>query len=200
MPKIKLIIFDAYGVIIKGGYPKTMKVLAKRFKRNWQDLHQVYYTKYFNQAAERKITQKEAWIQPTKELKLPISWQEVRNLHYSFMKPNSPVINLVQKLRKKYTTLLLSKNTRTQFYDVQKTIPLKKYFDYLINTYEWGLPKASAETIRFLQRRFGVKISEMLYIDDQKINLKEAKKMGVKTIFYQNFKQFKRELKKYKIL
>ena len=69
----------------------------------------------------------------------------------------------------------------------------------MINTWELGLPKASRKTINVITKRFKVKPSEIIYIDDQESNLVEARKMGIKTIFYQNFKQFKKEFDRYKL-
>lgn len=196
--KIKLIIFDTYGAVLSRGYPDTIGVLAKKFNRNKQELYEVIYKKYFNLAAERKITQKQAWQRPVKELNLPISWQELWQLHLGLFKINQPVFQIAKKLRPEYTTLMLSKNTRSQFAACKKKFPqVWKGFDKVINTWELGLPKASKKTILEVAKRFKVKPTEMLFIDDQKNNLIEPKKMGVKTIFYQNFNQFKQELKKY---
>jgi FMN phosphatase YigB (HAD superfamily) len=196
--KIKLIIFDAYGVILTGGYPDTCKYLAKKFKVNWQDVYDVIYKKYCNKAAMRDITQKEAWENSVRELNLPIKWQEVRSIHYSLMGINKRVAVVAEKYRdSEIRTLLLSKNTRSQFSDVSKMLGFKKYFNDAINTWELGLPKASKKTLDYLMKRYGVKPDEIVYIDDQKENLKEAKKIGVKTIFYQSFEQFLKELNKY---
>lgn len=194
-PKIKLIIFDAYGPILSPGYPETINGLVKKgIKIPKEKLFDVIYKKYFNQAAQRQITQKQAWQLPAKELNLSMTWQELRDFHYSLFRINQPVFNLAKKLRKNYKTLLLSKNTRSQFAFCKKKFPeVWQNFDKVINTWELGLPKASKETILELVKRFKIKPPEMLFIDDQQTNLVELEKMGGKTIFYQNFKQFKKE-------
>lgn len=195
---IKLIIFDAYGPILSRGYPDTIDVLAKKVKIPKKKLFDVIYKKYFNMAAERKITQKEAWQKPVEELNLSMTWQELWQLHLGLFTINQPVFKIAKKVRKDYKTLMLSKNTRSQFAACKKKFPyVWQSFDKVINTWELGLPKASKKTILEVSRRFKVKPFEMLFIDDQKANLIEARKMGVKTIFYQNFNQFKRDLKKY---
>jgi FMN phosphatase YigB (HAD superfamily) len=177
------------------GYPDTAEVLAKRFNIPKGKIHKILYSKYFNQAAGRKITQKKAWQLAAKELNLPLSWQETRDLHIGLIKVNKPVFDLAKKLRKKYVTLMLSKNTRSQFFASKNKLPyVWKGFDFAINTWELNLPKASKKTILTLAKRFKVKPSEILYIDDQEDNLVEPKKLGVKTIFYQNFYQFRKEL------
>ena len=192
--EIKLVIFDAYGVVLTGGYPPTMKYLAKKFKRNWKELYAVIYTKYFNMAAERKITQAKAWEKAVKELKLPATWQEVRMIHYSLIGLNKPIISFIKKIDT--NILLLSKNTRSQFHDSNKKLGFRKYFKNVLNTWELRLPKASEKTCRYIFKKFNIKPDEVIYIDDKEQNLEAAKKLGVHTILYKNFSQFKKEFYK----
>ncbi|MBU0472213.1 MAG: HAD-IA family hydrolase [Nanoarchaeota archaeon] len=194
--KIKLVIFDAYGVTLNEGYPNTMKFLAKKYDKDKDYLYKIFYTKYLNLAANRKITQKQAWIQSVKETNLPIDYKEVKKIHYSLMKKNAKVIKLADEIGKETNTLLLSKNTRSQLFEVNHILDFKKHFKNVINTWELGIPKASKETCEFLLKRFKVKPEEVIYIDDQESNLTDAKKIGIKTIFYQNFEQFKKDFYK----
>ncbi|OGY45924.1 MAG: hypothetical protein A3J65_04045 [Candidatus Buchananbacteria bacterium RIFCSPHIGHO2_02_FULL_45_11b] len=195
--KIKLIALDGYGILLSRGYPQTVAVIAKKTGLPEKWLFDVIYKKYFNQAALKKITQKQAWESAVKELKLPMSWQALRALHLGLFKINQPAFRLAKELKKKYKVIMLSKNTRSQFADTKKKLPAVWRELEAINTWEYNLPKASKETINFLCQRYRVKPQEILLADDQAVNLAAAKKMGVKTIFYKNFKQFKKELEKY---
>jgi FMN phosphatase YigB (HAD superfamily) len=196
--KIKLVILDAYGVVLTGGYPPTCQFLAKKFKIDWRHIYAIIYVKYFNQAAERKITQQVAWELAIKELKLPISVRELKKIHYGFMGLNRKVVDYVRKnIDSDAKILLLSKNTRSQFADVNKKVGFRKHFKYVMNTWELNLPKASERTIKYLAKKFKVKFSEILYTDDQADNLTAARKLGVKTILYKDFKQFKRDFNKF---
>ncbi|MBU1039197.1 HAD hydrolase-like protein [Patescibacteria group bacterium] len=195
---IKLIIFDLYGLILSSGYPDTSKYLAKKFGGDWRDYQAIIYKKYFNQAAVRQITQKQAWVLAAKELKLPISWQELRKIHYKLMTLDKRLVKLDKELNKKgYITLVLSKNTRSQLADNCKRFGIKKIFKNVINTWELNLPKASKKTLALVLKRFKVKPEEVIYADDQKANLVDAKEMGIKTIFVKNYQQFKKELDGY---
>ncbi len=196
--EIKLIVLDAYGVCLNEGYPNTSKYLAKKYHKNWQVVQNILYAKYFSQAALKQISQKVAWQKAIQELELPLSVEQLKRIHYGLMKTNPKVLGLATKLKKHYTVALLSKNTREQFRDVNKKFPeLKKVFGKnLINTWEYGLPKASRETMEFLCKRFNVKPAEIAYFDDQASNLKAPKQMGARTILYKNFAQFLQALKK----
>ncbi|MFH2097524.1 MAG: HAD hydrolase-like protein [bacterium] len=195
--KIKLLIFDGYGVVMASGYPNTCREVSKITGVSAKKIFEVMYKKYFNMAALRKISQVEAWQMTINELKLPITRQKLAKLHMDLLTVRPRDLKFVRSLRKKYPTLLLSKNTRSQFTDTKKKNPIVwKSFDYIINTWELGLPKASRKTINFIAKRFKIKPSEMLYVDDQEGNLVEAKKMGVTTILYKNHSQFKRDVLK----
>lgn len=194
--KIKLIIFDAYGVVLTGGYKNTCDKLGKMLNRDSRELHDVIYCKYFNMAALRKITQVEAWKLAVKELELPIDWREVRKIHYSLMGKNIRVLKEVEKLKGKSKVMLLSKNTRSQFLDAEKLLNYQKVFDYVLNTWELKLPKASRETMMYILKKFKLKPDEVIYIDDQKENLIEAEKIGINTILFKNYKDYKNKIYK----
>jgi len=192
---IKLIIFDCYGLILNEGYPNTSKALAKRFGGKWQDYQEIMYKKFFNQAATRQISQKAAWQKTVEHFDLPITWQQLRDLHYNLFKIDNRVVKLNQELNKKgFKTLLLSKNTRSQFSYACKKFGLKNKWKNIINTWELNLPKASKETLQVVLKKFKVKPEEIIYADDQMSNLTDAQAMGIKTILVKSFAQFKKEL------
>lgn len=189
---IRLVVLDAYGITILGGYPDTCKFLAKKYNRNWKEIYGIFYKKYFNMAAEKKITQGQAWEKSLKECGIPLSVKEVKKIHYSLMRLNMDVVRFAKKLD--CNVVLLSKNTRSQFHDNCEMFKLKKHFRYAINTWELGLKKASKETCEYMLERFNVRPSEIIWTDDQQENLIEPERLGIKTVHYKNFKQFKNDL------
>lgn len=195
MGKIKLVVFDCYGVTLFGGYPLTMKKVAKMLTRDWKELHEVFYTKYFNLAAMGKITQEEAWKKPIDELGLDITVEEVKKIHYDLFRLNDKIVSFINTL-KDVKVVLVTKNTPEQLKDTEKLIPFIRYFDAVINTYDLNLPKASKETQEYIMNKFCVSADEIIYIDDQEENLVQAKKLGIHIILYSDFNRFMREFKK----
>ncbi len=199
--KIKLVIFDAYGVILKGGYPPTMKIFAKMFHRNWKELYAIFYTKYFNLAAEGKIKESDAWKKPIAYFGFNLSWKKALDIHRNRMDIHKKNLSLAKKILTRYTTLLLTKNTPIQFKEaVFKRFKLDKCFSYIINTYDLKLPKAGKKTYQYLMKKFRVKPKEIFYVDDQENNLIEAKKMGIHAHLYKTYPVFKKQLKKYPLI
>ncbi len=195
--KVKLIIFDVYGVLLHGGYRDTCKYLAKKYKRDWEELYNVIYKFYFNKATMREISQTEAWQKSLKDLQIPISVEEIKKIHYDLVSYNKNIFNFINKIKNNYKILLLSKNTREQFSYMISHIPIvkKTFGKNIVNTWEYNLPKASEETMLMVCKRFKVCPEEIVYIDDQEENLEKAKAMGIKTILYRNFDQFKKDIK-----
>lgn len=196
--KIKLIIIDFYGVMTFGSYKETCQWLARKYKLDYDYLYDIVYHKYFSKAAVGKITERASFALPIKELGLKETWQELRRKHLSFQKLNKSVFDFCLDLQKQdYTILLLSKNTPWQFNYALRKMNIRKYFKNIINTFDLKLPKASPKTIKYVLKKYKVKPNEAIMADDQNFNLVEANKLGVKTILYKNFKQFKNEMDKY---
>lgn len=191
---IKLIIFDFNGVATTGGYAKTMPILAKRYKVPLQQIYDVFYTKYLNLGATNKISEDDVWRLPVKHFGIKDDWRKLRKLHLDMQNPQKRVVTLANKLRKNYQVIMLTKNISGQLAYVIKRTGMDQYFDEVINTQTLNLPKASKKTMRYIMKKFSVKPKESIYIDDQEDNLKEAKKVGIRTILYANFRQFKKEL------
>lgn len=198
MNKIKLIAIDFYGVLLKGSYVDTCRWIARKYRLPYEYCYHVVYHKYFAQAALGKITEKESFALAAAELGLKEDWRALRARHISFQKLNQPVFNLCRRLQQAgYKLLLLSKNTHEQFDEALRREHIRRYFKHIINTLDLKLPKASPATMKHVLRKFKVKPSEVVFIDDQDFNLVAAQKMGVKTILYKNFSQSRSELRRY---
>lgn len=193
--KIKLIIVDFYGVMTIGSYKETCEWLAKKYKMDFKYLYDIVYHKWFCQAAIRKVTEQESFQGPIDELGLKENWREFRAKHLTFQKVNKPVFDLCRKLQRQgYKIFLLSKNTPWQFNYAFTKMHMRWYFRNYLNTYDLGWAKDSPKTIKWILKKFKVEPEEVIMADDQDFNLVEPAKIGVKTILYKDFRQFKKEL------
>ena len=193
----KLIIIDFNGVIVSGNYIVLTKWLAKKYHQKENYIYEILYHKWFNLAAEGKITEKAFFVNALKELGFPLSWQAARKQFMSAIKPNKLLIKYLVDLKNRgYTIVILSKNVPSQFNEGVKISGVRKHFKNLINTFDLDLPKASKKTIRLVLKKFQAKAAESVYIDDQDFNLVEAKKLGVKTLVYKNYRKLRSDLEK----
>lgn len=193
--KYKLIIIDLYGVLTTGNYRNISGWLAMKYNLDPDYVYNIVYHKYFNQAALGKISERESFVRALKELNMKEDWRKIRKKHLSYLVLDKKVFNLALKWQKQgYQILFLSKNVPSQFRDLLNRYQLKKYFKYIINTYDLGLPKASKKTMIHVLNKFKVKPKEVIYIDDQDFNLSEAKRMGAKTILYKGVNDLRKKL------
>jgi len=98
--KIKPIIFDFYGVIIKGGYCDVCQWLAQKYKMPFNKVYKIFYYKYFNLAAERKITESQFFIWAIKELGFKENWRVVRKKHLKNLILDKQVFELTKRLQR----------------------------------------------------------------------------------------------------
>lgn len=195
--KIKLIIVDFNGVLSYGNYHNLCNWLAKKYHKKEKDIYKILYHKWFNQAAEGKISERDFFENALRELNFPLTWREARKGYLLAILPNKPLINYLFNLRRSgYKVLVLSKNVPSQFNEGVEICKLKKYFKDIINTYDLHLPKASKETVHFILKKYGLKAKECIFIDDQDFNLVASKKLGMHTILYKNPAQMRRAVEK----
>ena len=196
-PPIQLILWDFNGVTVVGDHKLTAKYFGKKHGTPWQDAFAVFYTKYFNQLALNKIDEKTAWQQPIRELGWAEDWQHVRSWHLSHQQLRKTVVAYVQSLRRRgYQNILFTKNFEPWVMYQEKRLHFTRYFDDIVNTQKYNLPKASEKTIKYICRRYGVAPGQIIHIDDQKQNLTQAQELGVHTVLYRTFAQMRREVSK----
>ncbi|MFZ6035683.1 MAG: HAD hydrolase-like protein [Patescibacteria group bacterium] len=194
---IKLILWDFNGVTVVGDHTLTSKHFGKKHHAPWRRVYAILYTKYFNQLALNTISEQKAWSAPLRELGWHEDWRAVRRWHLGQQRLRTTVIGYVQSLRRRgYQCVLFSKNYEPWVKYQERRLHFSRYFDDVLNTQKYNLPKASQKTIRFVCRRYAVKPEEIIYIDDQRINLIEAQKLGVQILHYRTFKQTRHQLTK----
>jgi len=191
---IKLIIIDLYGVMSRGSYKDTCRWISKKYGHDFDHCYDVVYFKHFTDAAMGRISEKESCQRTVKELNMEESGSEFLAKHLSFQKLNKSVFDYALSLKDRgYKILLLSKNTPGQFENLVKKYSLDKYFD-VQNTYDLRLEKKDIRTIQYVLKKYKVRATEVFFVDDQDFNFPNAKKLGVHTYLYKNFKDFKTKL------
>lgn len=189
---IKLILWDFNGVTVIGNHKQTAKYFGKIHHTPWQEAYDVLYTKYFNQLALNKITERTAWVKPIQELGWQQDWQQLRKWHLNYQHLNMSVVDYVLSLhRRGLQNILFTKNFEPWVVYQEKRLHFTRYFDDILNTQKYNIPKASKRTIRFVCQRYGVRPEEIIYIDDQQQNLTDAKALGVHTVLYHTFAQMR---------
>jgi len=190
---IKLVIFDAGGVLYKGNNEIVDKVVAKFLKR-----HGVHNIKRSNDVwfevekllAVGKISLREAHERWLEEVGLPKDladeWAEIdkREIWGKFRR-TSGINGLLRKLKKKYLLAVLSDTIDSKLEKIEKMEIVgvnHGVFDEIFTSHDLGVCKPSKKALLAVLKKFNVKPREALFISDACDELEGAKKMGMVTV------------------
>lgn len=199
--RYKAIGFDWGGVL--NGQPG--KVFGQQMAKLLGVTHEQYLTAYFhhNKKINRgEIDWPQLWALVLGELgkldKLPKAIALAEATHR--LSPNQKVINLVDKLKAAgYKVGLLSNNTDEKAAQIRAT-SLQTHFDVFHISSETGYVKPEPETFNHFAKALGVKLEELIFIDDAEKSLSTAKECGYTPILFDSYDQLVSELEKLKIL
>lgn len=200
--KIKAIIFDLGGVYFNS---LSTKQIISSFIKKTKLSKKVIFSLLLNIKKQKKLKKKihDFNLGKIKENSL---WKYVRNITgikktdkelteiiLSNYKPIKSVQNLVKRLRKKYKIALLTNNNiwldvlneRYNFY---------KNFDEIISSHSVQLAKPHVRIYRLMLKKLKLKPNECIFVDDKKINVEAAVKIGMKGIVFKSYNQLRHDL------
>lgn len=189
------IILDLFGVITLGSYKEICSWISKKYSLDYENVYRVVYHEYFSAAALGEITEAQSFCLAAKDLGLKETGAELRKRHLSFQKLNQSVLRLAKVWQKEGARIVVfSKNTPRQFNEIVRLFGLRQFFPIIINSYNLGLEKKSAEALEYLLKKFKADPRQSLMIDDQEYNFVNAKKIGIKAILYKTPEQLKTDV------
>jgi HAD superfamily hydrolase (TIGR01509 family) len=190
---IKLIIFDAGGVLYKGNREIVDKAVSEFLKK-----HGVYDLKSSDEVWSKieklvsigKISQTEAhkrWLAGVGLSEgLVDEWVEVDKKEIWSRFRTTPGINsLLRKLKKEYALVVLSDTIDNKQEKIEKMKIVgvdHRVFDEIFTSHDLGGCKPSKKVFWTVLKKFVVKPREALFISDACDELKGAKKIGLITI------------------
>ena len=190
---IKLIIFDAGGILYKGS-AQIVNQAVRRFLKK----HGVYdlkksdkiWSKIEKLVSVGKISAREAherWLEGVGLSKdLADEWAEVDKKEIWKKFRRTPGINrLLRKLKKEYILVILSDTIDSKQEKIEKMEILGinyEIFDEIFTSHDLGVYKPNRKAFWTVLKKFNVKPKEALFISDACDELKGAKKMGLVTI------------------
>lgn len=194
---IKAITFDLDGVYFPDGKAKFIKKLgelgvsedeAKRVFLKSDQMNEQY--------KNGKMTDNEYWSWAAQEWKLDKSPQELIDILINSYSVDDKVVATVKKVRAKgYKTLVCTNNFPARIGGLQKRFHFLNNFDAAVSSHEVGVNKPDKKIFEELVMRSGVKPEEIVFADDNPVNLSGAKDLGITTFLYENFDQFIQQLK-----
>jgi epoxide hydrolase-like predicted phosphatase len=133
----------------------------------------------FNEGA---ISPEEFYRKVISKLKAKIGYDEFYAIYSDVFFLNSPVLDIMKRLKRRYKLILLSNTDVMHFTFIKKKFPEILIFDDYILSYEVGAMKPDPRIYEEALKRTGFKPEECLFIDDMEENIKSAQKLGIKVI------------------
>jgi len=192
---IRAIGFD-YGGVIKGspgsifekGVGDILGVSRELFKK-------VYFENNFL-VNTGKLSWEEFWKKVLSELgkteKTPEFFEFLKNQPKP--KINEDVIRLISKLKSSgYKVGILSNNSIEKAQKIRFS-EIAKYFDTMVFSEEVGYMKPQLEIFEIFIKNLGIKIEELVFIDDTEQSLKTAKEIGFYPILFTSYENLTKDL------
>lgn len=197
---IRAIIVDNAGVLINTDCDSFYKKLAKHSPYNWQYINRSIEDRNFHIMEKGDISVKEWFKRVCKKYK-------IKNLNYEWLKRewpkiffrNIPIEKFVRKNYKKYNIWMLTNTNSVHYSYLKKKFTIYNFIKKKIISYHIGMAKADKNIYQYTLKKIKLKPEECLFIDNKKSNIETARKLGINTIWYKNYSQFSKELKKFKI-
>jgi len=102
---------------------------------------------------------------------------------------------IVQELKDNYKLGILTNHIESWFTPIIKDNNLSAIFDVIVTSYDTKIAKPDQRIFKKIIYDLGLASSECIYIDDKLKNIRTATQMSMPTILFENFNQFKTDLK-----
>jgi len=204
---IKLIIFDLWHTLAHPyNTPGTLHSTFEFFKPK---LSKEKLRKIFENSTQKKIWKSEYNIYKNflKNIKITTTKEAVnvimaiREYEKSEAVLYKHVIPMLKKLKKQgYKLALLSNSTCFDCEHLEKKTKFIEHFDYPFFSYQHGMVKPNSRIFKQLLKKTKCKPEEAIMIGDNPIDdARPAKKLGLNAIIYRDYKQLKKDFKKFDI-
>ncbi len=191
---IKTIIFDNNGVLVTSndetGFPALGKVIGSKI-----DEFKPVYEKLAEKVDEGKITTDEFFSQAIKKTGINLTPEDLKRIQYGSFIRKEDVIEMVQKLSKKYEIAVLS-NFGDGYWDLNKNwridsfVPKEKIFI----SCELKMRKPQKRIYLEVLKQLGRKPEEVIFIDDNLEFVRAAETVGIRSIFFTTPNELEKQL------
>lgn len=200
MGKIRWILFDVSGVIVRFMFqnPEGYTVGTRFFEQ--KELEGIVYTKEYNNYILGLISH-EQWVgKYLKNHKLDLNIAEFDELMKKDTQPMEGMNLLIQKLEKKYRIGLATNEGKIiTKYKIERS-GILPYLSKVIPSYLLREIKPSPHFFKKMLKIIDAIASECVFIDDKPENINAAKSLGITSVLFKDAKQLERALSRLKIL
>lgn len=106
---------------------------------------------------------------------------------------NQKLINYIRQLKKDTQVFILSNAGKTLVHKTLKKNNLTELFDQILVSANIGLVKPSPEIFNYVLDTYSLNKKDVTFVDDTLENVEAAQALGIQSIHFTNFENFKKE-------
>ncbi|MDE1810737.1 MAG: HAD family phosphatase [Candidatus Micrarchaeota archaeon] len=191
---IKLLIFDIGGVLIEFNEIDYIRYVAKKHKLSVRSFSRALMPMIdLMEAGRMDLPEVEARM--ADKLHIPNAWLEWDSTYERIAKPKTDVKKLLVRLSRRYKVVLLSNVSETR-YDVMKSDLIHDLKFRTFASCYLKMRKPGPRIYRYVLSKMKVSADEALFVDNLLVNVRGARKVGIRGIQFKSYAQLVRELRK----
>lgn len=201
---ITVVIFDIGGVLLDS--EKSVHLVYEELGKKFglpADKCRKYYESYRTRLLNGKISERQFFGMFKKDFSLTASTDDLSELWVEIalkkIKSNKQLLRTVTRLRKVAKVIALSNVTEMRS-ALDRRLGIYNDFDQTFLSYQLKMIKPNKNIFRYVIKRLKVGPDQMLFIDDQEMNVATARHFGMKAITFKSNTQLFTELHRLDLL
>ncbi len=193
---IKNIIFDLSEVIISG-YHGTEKIIERQYAIPEEEFkkQKLFKYEYFLDLMRGNLSEEEYLEELLKGTNWNISIEQLKiAIRQNLNQPVPGTMEIVKELKGNYQLILLSDHVKEWMEYIEENNKDLEIFDKKIFSYDIGVVKSDEQTFKIVLEQTGIVADETLFIDDYEKNVKNAERVGIHGIVFENAEQLRKTL------
>lgn len=193
---IRAVMFDLGGVLLRTDDPQPRVKLAHQYGITRDELEKLVFASEISLKAESgEASPEDVWRYAQKTLR--IVDEEMTSFQDAFWagdRLDTGLLALVQSLRGKYRTILLSNAWLGMRKNVMQRFGSLDAFEMQVFSAEVGLRKPDPGIFQHVLDLLGADPEEVVFVDDFAENIQAARRLGLRTIQFRNSQQTRADL------
>ncbi|MEQ8223375.1 MAG: HAD family phosphatase [Candidatus Eremiobacterota bacterium] len=200
---VKALIFD-YGEVICPQDGDIIKEMGSRLMLGEKDFSEIYF-RYRLEYDLNNLSPEEYWKKVLHDCNLSMSASEIEELIKidikSWLSFDEKMLSFIKEIKYKVAKIAILSNMPSPILEkMEKSFTWLSMFDTIIFSCRVRSVKPEPEIYRMCLSELALKAEDCLFIDDSEKNIAGAEKVGLNTILYTSFDNFKELLKENYIL
>ncbi|MEQ8189028.1 MAG: HAD family phosphatase [Candidatus Eremiobacterota bacterium] len=201
--KIKALIFD-YGEVICPQDRGKINEMKSRLMPGEKDFSEIYF-RYRLEYDLNNLSPEGYWKKVLHDCNVSMSDREIEELIKidikSWLSVDKRMLSFIREIKYKVSKIAILSNMPLPILEkMEESFHWLSLFDTIIFSCRVGSVKPEPEIYRMCLSKLALKAEDCLFIDDSEKNIAGAQKIGMNTIHYTSFDNFKESVKKNYIL